>query len=346
VFSPKKEVMVAKIAACTARIQSGEEDKHDSARAFYNRAWGYMAKGEWIRAIKDLDQAIKLEPEFANAYETRGIAYGLLRQRARAIQDYDKAIALKPELAELYVNRANDYVALGQFGLAFRDFNRAIALKPDSSEAYNNRGITFGHQERADRAIQDYGKSIALHPNFSAFNNRGVAYFHLGKYARAIEDSNEAIALNPTFAEVYSNRGLSYRAIGDASHADQDYQKAIALLPKDTSGLNARAWMRALWGRDLNTALAECNTALQKTPNDGTLRGVCGFVRYRIGDTAGAIEAYDAAIAAQPDQPLVRYLRGVAKLKAKLPGGQSDIAAAEALDPSVAQTLASFGVKS
>jgi tetratricopeptide (TPR) repeat protein len=55
----------------------------------------YFAKGQYERAIQDYDEAIRLRPNYAKAFNNRGNAYRKLGQNERAIEDYDEAIHLK-----------------------------------------------------------------------------------------------------------------------------------------------------------------------------------------------------------------------------------------------------------
>ena len=80
------------------------------------------------RAIEDFDEAIRLNPEDADAYYNRGVAYGDLGQYEREIQDYDEAIRLNPEYAKAYYNRGVAYGRQGQQELADRDFAKAKSL--------------------------------------------------------------------------------------------------------------------------------------------------------------------------------------------------------------------------
>lgn len=56
--------------------------------------------GWYQKAIVDYDEAIRLKPEFPEAYNNRGVAKRDLGQYQEAIADYDKAIELKPEFPE------------------------------------------------------------------------------------------------------------------------------------------------------------------------------------------------------------------------------------------------------
>ena len=61
--------------------------------------------------------------------------------RETVIDAYDKAIRLKPDYTEAYNNRGVAKNDLGRHEEAIADYDEAIRLKPDSAEAYNNRGI-------------------------------------------------------------------------------------------------------------------------------------------------------------------------------------------------------------
>jgi lipoprotein NlpI len=63
------------ITSCTAMIQSGRETPQNLAGAFYSRGRAYVSKGQYDRAIQDLDQAIRLYPNVAQLFSTRGAAY-------------------------------------------------------------------------------------------------------------------------------------------------------------------------------------------------------------------------------------------------------------------------------
>jgi tetratricopeptide (TPR) repeat protein len=95
------------VGACTAIIQSGQETTKGLARAFNNRGIAYRDTREYDRAIQDLDEAIRLDPNYARAFGNRGIAYGRKGQDDLALQDFDQAIRLDPNDARAFYNRGN-----------------------------------------------------------------------------------------------------------------------------------------------------------------------------------------------------------------------------------------------
>jgi hypothetical protein len=76
------------IAAATRMIQDNPRSAHV---AYNNRAVAYYQKGDLPRALADLNKAIGLNPEYAEAYMNRGVVYEQLGQSARAEADYARA---------------------------------------------------------------------------------------------------------------------------------------------------------------------------------------------------------------------------------------------------------------
>ena len=80
---------------------------------------------------------------------------------------YDRAISLKPDYAEAYNNRGVAKAEQNRHVDAIADYDRAISLKPDYADAYNNRGVAKADLGQRDMAIVDYDKAIQLQPDYA-----------------------------------------------------------------------------------------------------------------------------------------------------------------------------------
>src|SRR6516162_10540792 len=131
------------IAGCTRVIQSGRENQRDLASAYYNRGLAYGHKGDFDRAIRDFDQAIKINPNYVEALYSRGLTYSNKGLWDRAIQDYDEAIKLNPNYVRAISNRGSAYLAKRQYDRAIQDYDQAIKLDPNEAIPLNNRGNAY-----------------------------------------------------------------------------------------------------------------------------------------------------------------------------------------------------------
>ena len=206
-----------------------ENDKDISARAWFSV--GYLIPDENPEdCIFANDQALRLKPDFAEAYNNRGYAKGDLGRHGAALIDYDEAIRLKPGVAEVYNNRGVTKKALGQHDDALADYDEAIRLKPDYAEAYKNRGSTKGELGRHDDALTDYDKAISLKSDYAeAYNDRGYVKKALGRHDDALADYDKAIRLKPELTLAYINRGILKAELGREEEARRDFETALEL---------------------------------------------------------------------------------------------------------------------
>jgi len=107
------------------------------------------------RAIEDYNEAIRLDPKFALAYNNRGAAYGDKNERDRAIADYSEAIRLDPKYAEAYYNRGANHLLIKAYPWVIADLNEAIRLDPKYAMAYQKRAVAYRQIGREDLARED-----------------------------------------------------------------------------------------------------------------------------------------------------------------------------------------------
>ena len=80
------------ISSCTEVIGSGRYSGKNLAWAYYNRGNAHAGLGDIARAIEDFDQALRLDPDDANAYNNRGNSYKSLGDYERVASDWDRSV--------------------------------------------------------------------------------------------------------------------------------------------------------------------------------------------------------------------------------------------------------------
>lgn len=207
-----------------------EEVYPNQSLAWYARGIIYAAQGNLENAIADYDEAIRLNPEDANAYNNRGFEKYRLGNIEGAITDYDEAIRLDPENANLYINRGDAKQEIGDLVGAIADYNEAIRLKPEYYNAYHGRGIVKGQVGDFEGAIADFDEVIRLYTeNVVAYSDRGLAKYNLGDLEGAIADYDEALRLDPEYVDAYMYRGGAKYDLGDFEGAISDWHEVERL---------------------------------------------------------------------------------------------------------------------
>ena len=88
-----------------------------------------------------------------------------------AIMEINEAIKLNPDFAEAYHNRGQVYWRQGDYPRAINDFTMVIQLDPNFVEAYHNRGQVYWRQENYPSAINDFNRAVQLDPNNHLFRD-------------------------------------------------------------------------------------------------------------------------------------------------------------------------------
>jgi tetratricopeptide (TPR) repeat protein len=212
------------------------------------------------------------------------------------------------------------------------------------AEAFNNRGIGYRLKGDLDRAVADYNQAIKLNSKLAAaFSNRGVVYDRKGDYDRAIQDYDQAIKLNPT-PDAYFNRGNAYLGKSQYASAIDDYNQALKMKADFAPALDNRCWARAVVGI-LKPALADCNEALRLMPGNAATLHSRGFIYLKMTQFDAAVSDYDAALRTEPQAAFALYGRGLARIRNEDATGESDVAAAKAIQADIAEEYARYGVQ-
>jgi serine/threonine protein kinase len=232
-----------------------------------------------------------------------------------SIEDYTQAIKLKPNYPEAYFNRGVDRFDSGDKKDAIKDYTQAIKLKSDYSEAYYNRAVARSSLNDQKGAIEDYTQAITLNPDYTkAFYGRGLERSESGNQKGAIEDYTQAIKLNPDYVEAYVDRGVSRSSANNKKGAIEDYTKAIKLQPSYSLAYYNRAITRSSLN-DRKGAIEDYTEAIKLSPNNPDYYSNRGLVRVDSDDITGAIEDCNQSLKIKSDHPASYICRGMAKYK-------------------------------
>lgn len=219
------------------------------------RVWNY--RGEFNKAIDDCNEALRLDPGCAMAFDRRGQALTASGRVDDALADFRQAIELTPNYASAYSQRARAWLEKGDFPKALGDCDEALQRDPLIYLAHYIRGRVYTRQGAPLKAIESYGRAIELNPHYvPALNARGNEWFKKGEFAKAEDDYSAAIRLDPKFdiVHVHYNRGNARLRLQKVVLAKDDYELALSYDDKYVPAMQGLAACYAL-ERDYKTAI-------------------------------------------------------------------------------------------
>jgi tetratricopeptide (TPR) repeat protein len=305
---------------------------------YKRRGYAYFALGEYEKAIKDYDTAIKLDPNIREYYKERGYVYYAMGEYEKAVIDYNTAIKLAPKDDYTYDDRAFIRLFMGDAKGALDDAEKgykyhnnrmtlevlsavlkcieAIKLNPKDAAAYNRRALIYEkyypsiHSVRLN-TLKDHDKAIALEPeNAQFYFDR--ASFHEGadEYGKAAADFAQAIKLKPDFTDAHLSLGVVRFSLGEYEKSLAHYHAVIKLNPKYDLAYYDRAFSFVKLER-YDDAMADYNMAIELNPNYAEAYNLRALLHKIAGRYDDAIKDLAKAIEVKPQNGAAYYNRAL-----------------------------------
>lgn len=198
---------------------------------YLGRAQLHLAKGDTIKAIADIDTCLSLSRNISSAFVMRAqINMTYRKDYALALKDMDEAIKLEPNYAGYFINRAYMKYNLDDYFGAMADYDYAVGLEPTNVTAHFNRGLLLTEVSENNKAIDDFSYVLRSEPdNFLARYNRALLYAKTGQYRHAISDYDIVLERYPNFEAGLFARSECKRKIGDMAGGERDYNRSREL---------------------------------------------------------------------------------------------------------------------
>ncbi|MEH2015266.1 tetratricopeptide repeat protein [Nostoc sp.] len=266
---------------------------------------------EFEAAIASYDKALKIKPDYYEAWYDRGNALRKLGRYKEALVSYDKALKIKPDYHEALNNRGYPLDKLGHYEEAIASYDKALTFKRDYYEAWYNRGYPLDNLGRYEEAIASYDKALTFKRDYhEAWNNRGYMLVNLRRYEEAIVSYDKALEFKPDYLDVLNNRGYALDKLRRYEEALASYNKALEFQPDYYNAWYNRGYPLHKLER-YEEALASYNKALEFQPDYYKIWYYRGISLGKLGRYEQAIASYDKALEFQPDYYNAWYNRGI-----------------------------------
>ena len=185
---------------------------------------GFSATGETDlrKAIELLDEAVKRDPSFFDAYCQLAWAHERLyatlgtdhtpARLALAEAAVQAAARLRPDAAETHLARAQYlYYGLRDYAGALAELEIARRALPNDPRLFELTGYILRRRGQQEEGLQNLQRAVELDPrNFYTLQQIAISYRFLQRYAEAIAALDRALAIVPDNVETRASRGLYY----------------------------------------------------------------------------------------------------------------------------------------
>ena len=254
-------------AAMTARGEAPSSPRqlrqiqHMLKQAVRHHGAGRLAKAKALYR-----QILQADPENPYALHLLGVVANQAGDNETAVELISKALKIAPNYADAYANLGNALQAMDRMEEALQTYYRAISLMPDMAEAHNNIGSVLKALGRPEEAVDSYQMAIALQPGYvEAHCNRGSALQDLGRLDEALACYRQALTLRPDYTDAHHNIGNLLFQMGRENEALASYRRAAALDPGNPVVQSNIASVYIRNPDDIAVAIAESNRALVLT---------------------------------------------------------------------------------
>ncbi len=147
---------------------------------------------------------LRIKP--AVAHYSLGNALLRKGRTSEAIDQFTEALRINPDYAEAHNNLGYALLVTGRTSAAIEQCKEALRIDPTYAHAHNNLGNALAQTGRASEAIDHYKQTLCMNPNSAdAHSNLGAALAQLGRISEAIEELKAAVRINPNNIDARNN---------------------------------------------------------------------------------------------------------------------------------------------
>jgi tetratricopeptide (TPR) repeat protein len=261
-----------------ARFSRRSLEFEDVADAHVDLAAANLSTSRWDEALKEISQALAVDPRNATAWTIQGNAQIKKKDYQAAVESFQKSLEIRPDRETSYSlascmlrlkekekaqaifqqmtvssgDRSSLHLWFGDayrkatlYGDAIREFQRALSLDPKVPNGHYFLGLTYLMQHEwvlTPEARRQFLEQLRVDPkNFYANYLLGYLSFS-SRQPEADHYLGEAARLNPSSSEAWLYLGLNAYRRKENQRAERFFRKAIALAER--SGVDAHSDIR------------------------------------------------------------------------------------------------------
>lgn len=280
-------------------------DPNVRKQKYYNSAMNYFAQGKYREAEIELQNAIKIDPNYVDAHYQLAQCYKKQDAWTGVFTELNRVVALSPQNWNAQLELGNLLLAARQFPQAAGHAKLVVQAQPQNVDAHTLLAKALAAGGDAKGASDEMQKVIALAPNQSStYLSLAMVQFEAKQMNEAEESYKKAISLDQASATPVVALGSFYALELRLPDAEQQFLHAIALDPKNLSTRRLLTDAYLADGKDGN-AVDVLKQAKDAFPNDPVAGRMLGDFYLQTGQADKAYEELSVLYHAHPNDESV-----------------------------------------
>jgi tetratricopeptide (TPR) repeat protein len=202
-------------------------------KIYVSLASSYTQQGDFEKSFQYINEALRIDKKYRDAYILKGTNYLSLGNRKLAKSSYETAIQQDTKFFEGYLYLGYLY-SEDNDPLAVEYFRTAATLRPTSTDALYGVAYNLQIHGKLEEALKAYRELLQVDQKFylALFNEGYIKQFEQNQLDSAIYYYTSAIELQPKFVKGWHNLGLCYASLGRKPEALNAFATALKYNPK------------------------------------------------------------------------------------------------------------------
>ncbi len=208
-----------------------------SWRSLYQLGYVYFRLHMIQPSINLLCKSLVLNGDFADSHKILAYDLNIVGHQDLALRELDRAIKADPDSAESYYEIGRIYYERGSYLDAIYNLERAKSINPASVRTYHNLGLAYAALREDSKAVANFEEGLRLNsklpkPSAWPFIDYATYYNLQGEFDKARELLLKSIAIESNWDQAFDELSKAYRGLDQPAKAIEALQHASALNPQ------------------------------------------------------------------------------------------------------------------
>ncbi|MFW9808296.1 MAG: tetratricopeptide repeat protein [Candidatus Thorarchaeota archaeon] len=256
-------------------------------------------------SLRAVDKHLKSNPDDPSAWNAKGVFLAQKREFGEAIRCLDRALSLQPDFGQAHANRGRVLLALGpgKAGDALQSIENALKQTPDDIEILRDKAAALHVLGRTEDELASYRRMSELAPNeWGVWVRIGDIELELGNFDISIASYDKAIALKDDLVPAFIRRSIALVMVERWNDAIRSAEAATKLDPENSEAWLIRGDVNLRAGKH-KSAMKALKKASELDPEDAAVENTMGMVAYKDGNLRDAVKHLRRALIRKRNYP-------------------------------------------